>query len=317
MTFCVLGGLLTWRVDHARTLRWFFVAYAAASLAAFSVTSPLGENIARIRFAALPIAVLILSLRAWKPLPVAAFVLVLAASWNLSPHAWSFSRSANENAAAKPEYWQPAVNYLSRHLTPNYRVESVDTAGHWAAVYLPRAGIPLTRGWFRQDDFPQNEALYDQLDRPTYLRWLRSLGVRYVVLTDAPTDYSSKQEALLIRSGGSGLEPVFRGEHMTIYEVPKPERIVTGRGMAEMVELAQTHLTLNLGSPGIYRIAIRYSPYWTAVESTACVTKGDDGMIRLESQRQGRVTLKFKLKARRALNAMVGNRPDCAGPSSP
>ena len=69
MTFCVLGGLLTWRVDHARTIRWFFVAYAAASLVAFSVTSPLGENIARIRFAALPIAVLILSLRAWKPLP--------------------------------------------------------------------------------------------------------------------------------------------------------------------------------------------------------------------------------------------------------
>ena len=201
MIFCTVGGLLTWRVDHARTIRWFFVAYAVASLVAFSVTSPLGENIARIRFASLPIAVLILSLRAWKPLPVAALVLVLAASWNLSPHAWSFSRSANQHAASQPEFWQPAVNYLSRHLTPSYRVESVDTAGHWAAVYLPRAGIPLTRGWYRQDDFPQNEVLYDQLDGPTYLGWLRSLGVRYVVLTDAPTDYSSKQEALLIRSG--------------------------------------------------------------------------------------------------------------------
>jgi hypothetical protein len=317
MTFCVLGGLLTWRVDYARTIRWFFVAYAAASLVTFSVASPLGENIARIRFAALPIAVLILSLRAWKPLPVAAFVLVLAASWNLSPHAWSITRSANEHAAAQPEYWQPAVNYLSRHLTPSYRVESVDTAGHWAAAYLPRAGIPLTRGWFRQDDFPQNQVLYDQLDGPTYLRWLRSLGVRYVVLTDAPTDYSSKQEALLIRSGLSGLKPVFRGEHMTIYSVPKPRRMITGTGMAEMVELAQTHMTVNLGSPGNYRIAVRYSPYWTAVDSTACVTKGDDGMIRLESPSQGRVTLQFKVKARRALNAMVGNRPDCAGPSIP
>jgi hypothetical protein len=47
------------------------------------------------------------------------------------------------------------------------------------------------------------------------------------------------------------------------------------------------------------------------------VLKGEDGMIRLESQRQGRVTLKFKLKARRALNAMVGNRPDCPGSSIP
>jgi hypothetical protein len=39
-------------------------------------------------------------------------------------------------------------------------------------------------------------------------------------------------------------------------------------------------------------------------------------MIRLESPHQGLVTLKFKVKARRALNAVVGNRPDC-GPSSP
>jgi hypothetical protein len=317
MTFCLLGGLLTWHVDHARTIRWFFVAYAAVSLVAFTVSSPIGENIARVRFVALPIAVLILSLRAWRPFPVAVLALMLAAMWNLSPHAWSYSRSASEHAASQAEYWQPAVNYLSRHLTPSYRVESVDTAGHWAAAYLPRAGIPLTRGWFRQDDFPQNEVLYDQLDGPTYLRWLRSLGVRYVVLTDAPTDYSSKQEALLIRSGLSGLKPVFRGEHMTIYSVPKPRRMVTGTGTAEVVELAQTHMTVNLGSPGNYRIAVRYSPYWTVGDSTACVTKADDGMIRLESPSQGRVTLQFKVKARRALNAMVGNRPDCVQRSIP
>jgi hypothetical protein len=316
MTFCVVGGLLTWRVDHARTIRWFFVAYAAASLVAFLVSSPLGENIARVRFAALPIIVLILSLRAWRPFPVAVLVLVLAGVWNLSPHAWSYSRSASEHAASEPEYWQPAVNYLTRHLTPSYRVESVDTAGHWAAVYLPRAGIPLVRGWYRQDDFPQNEVLYKQLTGPTYLAWLRSLGVKYVVLTDAPTDYSSKREALLIRSGRSGLKTEFTGEHMTIYSVPKPRRMVTGPGAAEIVELAQTHMTLELGSPGTYRIAIRYSVYWTAGE-TGCVTKGDDGMIRLTSPTPGRVTLKFKVKARRALAAVVGNRPDCAGLASP
>jgi hypothetical protein len=316
MIFCALGGLLTWRVDHARTIRWFFVAYAAASLVAFSVSSPLGENIARVRFVALPIAVLILSLRAWRPFPVAALALVLAATWNLSPHAWSYSRSASEHEASHAEYWQPAVNYLTRHLAPSYRVESVDTAGHWAAVYLPRAGIPLTRGWFRQDDFPQNEVLYDQLTGPTYLAWLRSLGVKYVVLTDAPTDYSAKQEALLIRSGLSGLKTEFTGAHLTIYSVPKPRRIVTGQGIPAVVEFAQTHMTLSVGSPGTYRIAVRYSPYWTAVDSTACVTRGDDGMIRLVTPTPGRVTLQFKVKAGRALAAMVGSRPDCAGPSS-
>ena len=94
LTFCVLGALLTWRVECARALRWFFIAYGVVSLATYAFTTPLGENIARVRLAALPIAVLVLSLRRWRPLPVAALVLVLAAMWNLSPHAWALSRSA-------------------------------------------------------------------------------------------------------------------------------------------------------------------------------------------------------------------------------
>jgi hypothetical protein len=173
------------------------------------------------------------------------------------------------------------------------------------------------RGWYRQDDFPQNEVLYNQLTRPTYLAWLRSLGVKYVVLTDAPTDYSAKREALLIRSGLSGLKAEFTGAHMTIYSVPKPRRMVTGPAAAEIVELAQTYMTLDLSAPGMYRIAVRYSPYWSAGESAACVRKGEDGMIRLLSPTQGRVTLKFKVKAGRALAAMVGNGPDCALLASP
>ena len=177
LLFCGLGAALTWHVEAAQTIRWFFVAYAVTCGVVFAVASPLGENIARVRFAALPIAVLVLSLRSWRPVWVAAIALVLAGSWNLSPHAWSFSRATSEPSAHK-EYWQPAVSYLRQHLTPSYRVEAVDTSGHWAAVFLPRAGIPLTRGWFRQDDFPQNEVLYDRLDGPTYLHWLRRLGRR-------------------------------------------------------------------------------------------------------------------------------------------
>jgi hypothetical protein len=54
---------------------------------------------------------------------------------------------------------------------------------------------PLARGWFRQDDFPQNEVLYDDLGPKTYLDWLRGLGVEYVVLSDSPVDYSARGEA--------------------------------------------------------------------------------------------------------------------------
>jgi hypothetical protein len=319
LIFCVLGALLTWRVEHARAIRWFFVTYAVVTLATYAFTTPLGENIARVRLAALPIAVLVLSLRRWRPMPVAALVLVLAATWNLSPHAWALSRSARQHEAASAPYWQPAASFLHKHLTPSYRVEAVDTAGHWAAVYLPRAGIPLTRGWFRQDDFPQNEVLYDNLTGPTYLAWLRDLGVRYVVLTDAPTDYSSKQEALLIRAGRSGLIPVHRTRHMTIYAVPRPHPIVTGQGAAKLISFGQTQMVLEVGSPGHYRIAVRYSPYWTALDGTGCVSRGQDGMLRVDSQRRGRIVLQFKVKATRALAAMVGagSPSDCGLPFSP
>jgi len=319
LTFCVLGALLTWQVEYARSLRWFFVAYGVVSLGTYAFTTPLGENIARVRLVALPIAVLVLSLRRWRPLPVAALVLVLATMWNLGPHAWALSRSAREHKAASALYWAPAANYLHRHLTPSYRVEAVDTSGHWAAVYLPRAGIPLTRGWFRQDDFPQNEVLYDNLTGPTYRAWLRSLGVRYVVLTDAPTDYSAKQEAILIRNGSSGLIPVHNTMHMTIYRVPNARPIVTGQSPARMLRFEETRMVMKVGSPGHYRVAVRYSPYWSALNKSGCISKGEDGMLRVEAQRRGRIVLQFKVKATRALAAMVGagTSNDCGLAATP
>jgi hypothetical protein len=320
MTFCVLGAALTWRVEHTRAIRWFFVAYAVVSLVTYAFATPLGENIARVRLVALPIAVLVFSLRSWKPLPVAAVVLVMAGTWNIAPHAWSYTRATREHQASTAEYWQPAAAYLTKHLTPSYRVEVVDTAGHWSAVYLPRAGIPLTRGWFRQDDFPQNEILYDKpLMKGPYLAWLRSLGVRYVVLTDAPTDYSAKREALLIQSGHSGLILVRRMRHMTIFAVPRPQPIVTGQGSARVVEFDQAKMVFDVSSPGHYRIAIRSSPYWSVAAGEACVSRGDDGMVRVDTPHRGRITLQFRVKAVRALAAMVGagKQNVCGVPLSP
>ena len=69
-------------------------------------------------------------------------------------------------------------------------MEAVDTAGHWPADFLARARIPLARGWFRQEDFPQNRVLYGEFGAKAYVAWLRRVSVRYVVLTSARPDYS-------------------------------------------------------------------------------------------------------------------------------
>jgi hypothetical protein len=311
--FCVGGAALTWNVEASRVLRWVFVVYLVGSVGVFAVPSAVGENVARLRFVSLPVAVLAISLRRWRPLPLVLPALLLAISWNVTPLAFSFVKSENDQAAHR-SYWQPAIAYLRHHLSRSYRVEAVDTAGHWDAVYLPRAGVPLARGWFRQNDFPQNRVLYgdDALGRRPYLAWLRSLGVRYVVLPDARLDYSSRREAELLRSGRSGLIPVMRSAHLTVFEVPSPLRLITGPAAARVVELTQTRVTVYVAAAGTYRLAIRYSPYWSA--SSGCLDPGADRMIRLRVPAAGDVELRFHVNARRALFAFAGEKPQtCSG----
>jgi hypothetical protein len=301
--YCVLSTGFTWRVERARTLRWVFPVYGIACLAFFFVSSGVGENVARLRYTAIPITVLVLSLRDWRPLVPALIVLGLAISWNVTPLATSYVRAA-EDPAANAAYWQPAVSYLRNHLSPSYRVEAVDTSGHWAALYLPRAGIPLARGWFRQDDFPQNELLYDKLGPKSYVAWLRSMGVRYVLLTRARPDYSARAEAALVAGPRSPLSPVFRTSDLTVYAVPSPAPIVTGPAPARLLELAESRIVARVSAAGSYRVAIRFSRYWQP--STGCLERARDGMIRLVVRRPGVVRLKFSPTPRRALAALAG-----------
>ena len=308
LTFCGIGLALTWRVERARILRSFFGIYALACVAAYAVPSSLGENVARLRYAAVPLAVLTLSLRRWRPLPYALGAFALALSWNATPLAFSFVHTSND-PSAEAAYWQPVIGFLHRELSPDYRVEAVDTSGHWEAVYLARAGIPIARGWFRQSDFPQNEVLYDRLGRRAYVGWLHRMGVRYVVLTRAPLDYSARGEAKLLRAGRSGLRVAFRTPDVTVYEVPSPVPIVTGPAAPRVVGLQESSIVLALHRAGTYHVSLRYSPYLAA--PNACIRESSDGMVVLDAQRAGVLKLAFRVTASHALAAMSGSRSSC------
>ena len=304
--FCIGAAVLAWNVPGARVLRWMFVACLCACTAAFAVSSPVGENIARFRFAAAPLAILVLSLRHWRPRWVCVVALVLASSWNVTPLIASY-RQGQADPAGHAAYWAPTIRYLHKHLSASYRVEAVDTRGHWAANFLPRAGIPLTRGWYRQEDFPQNEVLYGPLGARQYVDWLRKLSVRYVVLTSAPPDYSAKAEARLLSSGRSGLRIVHRGANTTVFAVPSPHALITGPGPALVLAFSQTHLRLKISVPGSYRLSVSYSPYWSA--SSGCLGPEKDGMTALTVARPGIVSLRFEVTATRALEAVAGEKP--------
>ncbi len=199
--FCVVGIALVWHIERAAVLRGVFCVYLATIALAFVIPSGLGANVDRLRYLALPVALLVVSLRRWRPLPVALATVVLAGAWNVAPLAAGWTRSAADRSS-RAAVWTAPVAYLHSHLGAGYRVEAVDTSQHWPAFYLAAADIPLVRGWFRQDDYPLDQLLYRRrFTAAQYIAWLRRLGTAYVVLTDAPPDYTSRREARLIRRG--------------------------------------------------------------------------------------------------------------------
>jgi len=307
LVFCGLGLAVTRGVPAARPLYGLFWIYLVVLVTAYVVPSGVGSNIDRIRYVALPLALIACTLRRWRPLWLVLPAVILAAIWNTTPIASTFARTTSDPESAR-SYWQPAIRYLHAHLSPSFRVEAVDTAEHWPAAYLPEAGIPIVRGWYRQSDFPQNELLYDQrLGPATYERWLRGLGVRFVVLSDAQPDYSSRLETNLIRSGRTDLVPVFHSRHVTVYQLPHATPIVTGPAPASIVWMWPTRAVLSVQEPGSYRVALRWSPYWHTYQG--CVAKGSDGMVRLRVARAGLVDLSFAVSVQRGLDALAGINP--------
>ena len=312
VTFCVLGVAATWRVDRARPLAWIFITYLLVCSAAFVFPSAVGENIARLRYMALPVAVLALSLRRWRPRLPALALLLLAAAWNLTPLGWIVDRNVGDSAGTSA-YWADTSAFLHARLTPNHRVEVVDTASHWASYYLARQHLPLARGWYRQDDFPRNAVLYSDLTAKRYLHWLHSLAVLYVVLPDVQLDYSAQAEAELLRGKANPLRPVARLRHVTVFAVPDARPLVTGPGEAEVVGMTQKTVAVALSAPGRYRIAVRYSPYWRA--SRGCVSDSADGAIALTVYAAGRSRLTLDVGLQKMLATLAARERKCPAPN--
>jgi len=282
--FCAAGLACTWRVDEARLLRPVFAAYAVAVAAVWIVPTDLGENVARLRYVAFPVALLVLALRRWRPVPVAVLVAAAALAWNVAPLVAGWNRGASD-VTKSAAVWRAPLAWLHTHLPPGYRVEAVDTTAHWPAYYLPESGIPIVRGWFRQEDFPTNAILYGRFTAAEYVDWLHSLGVRYVVLSDAPPDYSSRREAAIVPRV---LRPVFSSPPVAIYAVPRPRAITT----ATVLSFRESSLTLRVARAGAYRIAVQWSPYWRA--SSGTLSRTSDGMTELRTSGAATVRLTFR-----------------------
>ena len=314
VAFSLAGLYVTGRSPRARSLRMLFVAYLILNLVAFLFKSPVGSNATRL-FAVAGAPLLWLAANVSRQRSQAIVLPLLAATAALQVGPWiRDAYSAWGNPAESPTYWRPAVRFLRSAADGEHRVEAVATWGHWEAYYLARAGFPLARGWFRQDDFPENRVLYrTHLSAAAYDRWLRLLGVRYVVLPDAALDYSSVAEARLLESGRSGLRMVFRSAHLRIYELPDPAPIVSAPADADarLLRLGATGVEFSASAPGTYLVRVRYTPYWTPGSPTACVTRAPDGMTQVRTSAAGLVDLDLDPSLATVADAVTSTRPGC------
>jgi hypothetical protein len=307
------------RLTGVGIIRGIFAAMCVAALSAYFISSPLGGNATRLMdYVGAPLIWILLARqlqerRITRAVAVSVGAIVLCGQ--LAPNLVSAS-VALDVPSAEPGYWRGAVAFLRHHENPNFRVEAVDSAGHWDAYYLPAAGIPIVRGWFRQDDFPNNAVLYRAaLTAVAYRAWLRRSGVRYVVLPHGELDYSATAEARVLRSGRSGLRPVYRDRFVTVFALPAPTpMLVAPRGRTGVVlELGHASLTLRVSGRGRYLLAINYTPYWRVSPASACVAQSPDGFSDLFAAHGGVIRLRFDPTLRAMLADSVSEEGTARG----
>ena len=310
LTVSLLGADLARRARHGALLGAFFLVWGGSSVAMFVISTPVGENLTRLRSIVFPVMLMTAFLARFRPRWLTALALSVALVYNVAPYAGAALDRTDVRAAPR-SFWAPAVSFLAERWTPNYRVEVVPTFDHWEAYWLPRAGIPLARGWYRQIDIARNELFYEKPLAPAaYRRWLRGMGVRFVVLPATRLGQKGEErEAALLRSGRSGLHMVFTRPELRIYAVPRPEPILTGPGVPVVTRLDHAGIAGRLPAAGSYRLKIRYTRYWRVRAGAVCVSRGSGGMTVLIASRPGRFALAVPEGPAALVRSLVGRGP--------
>jgi hypothetical protein len=313
--FSGAGLYLTASSPRARGLRMVFVVYLLLNLATFAVHGPVGSNSTRLfTIAGVPLLWLAANISRRRSWLVLAPLLALALAFQLGP-AVRTAYSAWSDPATTTAFWRPAVRFLTAHANIQYRTEVVATEGHWEAFYMAKRGIALARGWFRQDDFPQNAILYQPtITGAQYQAWLRSVGVHYVLLPNAPLDYSAVTEAQLLRSGHSGLRLIDRLRNWTVYELPHPTPILTNDSphtAASVLAMNDSRIRVWLPAAGSYDLRVRFSPYWSTDATGVCLSPTPSGMTRISVPEAEPLALEFEPTLATIAAAAASATPAC------
>jgi hypothetical protein len=308
----LLGAPLALRSRRARPLASIFVVWTVATAAAFLIRSPVGHNLLRPAALVFPLMLLVALLADFKPRWLAYPAVAVAFAANVGPYvATVISRS---DPAAHVAFWRPMLTYVARHSSEAFRLEVVPTINHWESYYVPKAGFAIARGWYQQLDGADNPALNRRyLTGGSYRAWLRSVGVRYVILGTTSIAAGAAPEARLLESGRSGLSRVFAGRTGEVYSLPDPSPLLTGPAPARVTRQSFSGIHGWTAKAGTYLLRVHYTRLWQ-VSSGMCVRRGPRGMTMLEVRWPGRFSIAATEEPGAVLFALLDGQdePGCA-----
>ncbi len=210
-------------------------------------------------------------------------------AWQINgPIAQSVQASVDPSTSLS--YYRPVIAYLdSRARGLPLRIEVPFLRSHWDTTVLGRR-FALARGWDRQLDQEYDPLFYaPTLTASAYHGWLLNAGVRYVVLSDAPLDFSSVTEAALIRAGLPYLRQVFASQHWRVYAVVGAHPLASGPG--RLTALGVDRFTLQTWRAGTLLVRVHYTPYWRESAGHAIVAPGPNGYTDVTVMRPGTVVV--------------------------
>jgi hypothetical protein len=285
-----------------RIMRRATALYAAAIAAAYILPTPMGSNAARL--SALVAGPLFITSRRTSPRAVVVLTCAAIVLWQ----AWGPVTETGKAAfthANREAYFTPLLAQLERVGADAGRVEVVPTTTRWESVYVARK-FALARGWETQLDRTYNALFYDgTLSARTYRRWLQDEGVRFVALPDAPKERWGVAEARLIASRPRYLIPVWHSAHWQLF------RLRNARGLAgpdQTVELRPQGFALTTTRPGLTKVRVRWTNYWTVLP-WACVRRAPDGFTDVIAPSAGTYVVQAHWSLDATLSGSGGCRP--------
>jgi hypothetical protein len=305
-----------------RLLRATFALYLLVLLGCYVVPSPVGSNavrfgvlfapamligcitIADVQARSASLIALVRRTRRLRPYRAAelragiassmlAACVVLMLGWQLTGPL-SQSVGASLSRSSRASFYTPVIRFIERADGGRpVRIEVPFTSSHWDAAVLG-AHFMLARGWERQLDTNYDALFYEpSLSASAYRAWLLANGVSYVALSDAPLDFSSAQEAALIRAGLPFLRLALHTAHWRIYEVRGAQALVSGPGSLQT--LNGDGFSIAARHPGRFLVRVHYTPYWSVVAGSATLGLAPDDWTEVYAKRAGTIAVDAEL----------------------